>query len=280
LPSLPLHVMMYKAFGWSDTMPAFAHLPLILKPSGKGKLSKRDGDKDGFPVFPLAYTSPAGEVASGYRESGYFPEAVNNLLAFLGWNPGTEQELFSLAELTEAFSLERVNKSGARFDPEKAKWFNHQYLIQKSDAELAAAFMPFLKEKGVAAEVGKVEMIVGLVKERVSFVSELWEQTFFFFEAPASYDEKVAKKRWKGDVPAFMGELGAFFEESPIWDATQLKEKASELINAKGVGFGNVMNALRLALTGGAFGPDLFTIAEHLGKAETVRRLHTAIDRL
>jgi glutamyl-tRNA synthetase len=280
LPSLPLHVMMYKAFEWSDTMPAFAHLPLILKPSGKGKLSKRDGDKDGFPVFPLAYTSPAGEVASGYRESGYFPEAVNNLLAFLGWNPGTEQELFSLAELTEAFSLERVNKAGARFDPEKAKWFNHQYFIQKSDAELATAFMPYLNEKGISTEQGKVALIVGLVKERVSFVSELWEQTFFFFDAPAQYDDKVAKKRWKGEVPAFMGELCAFFEQAPVWDAAELKEKASALIEAKGIGFGNVMNALRLALTGGAFGPDLFTIAEILGKEETIKRVGMAIDRL
>ncbi|MCA1745262.1 MAG: glutamate--tRNA ligase [Bacteroidales bacterium] len=280
LPSLPLHVMMYRAFGWSDSMPAFAHLPLILKPSGKGKLSKRDGDKEGFPVFPLAYTSPAGEVASGYRESGYFPEAVINLLAFLGWNPGTEQELFSLEELTEAFSLERVNKAGARFDPEKAKWFNHQYLIQKSDADLAADFMPFLKHKGATADARQVEVIVGLVKERVNFVNELWDQTFFFFEAPAGYDEKVAKKRWKGEVPAFMKELSAFFEESPIWDATDLKEKASVLIESKGIGFGNVMNALRLALTGGAFGPDLFTIAGLLGKEETVTRLRTAIGRL
>lgn len=280
LPSLPLHVMMYKAFGWSDSMPAFAHLPLILKPSGKGKLSKRDGDKEGFPVFPLAYTSPAGELASGYRESGYFPEAVNNLLAFLGWNPGTEQELFSLTELTEAFSLERVNKAGARFDPEKAKWFNHQYLVQKSEAELAADFRPLLKEKGVAVETEKVEVIVGLVKERVSFVSELWEQTFFFFEAPTGYDEKVAKKRWKGEVPAFMKELADFFEQSAAWDATELKEKASDLINARGIGFGNVMNALRLALTGGAFGPDLFTIAELLGREETVKRVQMAIERL
>ena len=279
LPSLPLHVMMYKAFGWNDSMPAFAHLPLILKPSGKGKLSKRDGDKDGFPVFPLAYTSPSGEHASGYRESGYFPEAVNNLLAFLGWNPGTEQELFSLSELTEAFSLERVNKAGARFDPEKAKWFNHQYLLQKSDAELAEAFMPFLKEKGVQTESDKVEVIVALVKERVSFVSELWNQTFFFFEAPVEYDEKVAKKRWKGEVPAFMKELTLFFEQSPAWDSSQLKEEVSGLINAKGIGFGNVMNALRLALTGGAFGPDLFTIVALLGKEETVRRVRSAIDR-
>jgi len=280
LPSLPLHVMMYKAFGWGDSMPEFAHLPLILKPNGKGKLSKRDGDKEGFPVFPLAYISPAGELASGYRESGYFPEAVNNLLAFLGWNPGTEQEIFSLEELTDAFSLERVNKAGARFDPGKAKWFNHQYLQRKSNAELAESFYTLLKEKGIEIDNNNLEYIISLVKERVSFVSELWDQTFFFFEAPQEFDSKVVKKRWKGQVPAFMKDLVVFFEQSKQWDAAQLKEGVSNLINSKEMGFGNVMNALRLTLTGGAFGPDLFTIAAILGKEETVKRVQTAIDRL
>lgn len=277
LPSLPLHVMMYRAFGWEDTMPQFAHLSLILKPSGKGKLSKRDGDKDGFPVFPLEYHSPEGEVASGYREMGYFPDAVINLLALLGWNPGTEQEIFTLDELAQLFSLERVNKSGARFDPDKARWFNHQYLIQKSDAELAAQYQVILKQKGVDVELPQLQVIVGLVKERVNFVSELWEQTFFFFQAPISYDEKVAQKRWKDTVPAFMGELAEMLAGYSDWNAESIKHATSELITEKGQNFGNIANALRLALVGGSFGPDLFTILELLGKDETVKRIKAAV---
>ncbi|HHU59226.1 MAG TPA: glutamate--tRNA ligase, partial [Bacteroidales bacterium] len=258
----------------------FAHLPLILKPNGKGKLSKRDGDKEGFPVFPLEYTSPEGEVSAGYRESGYFPEAVNNLLALLGWNPGTDQEMFSLEELIQKFSLERVNKSGARFDPDKARWFNQQYLMQKSDAELAAAFMPLLEKRGVRADSAFVEKVVALVKERVQFVPELWEQAFFFFEAPVDFDAKVVQKRWKGEVPVFMEELARMFNACTTWEATLLKEKASELMQEHGLGFGAVANALRLALTGGAFGPDLFAIVELLGKEEVLGRLSTAFKKL
>lgn len=280
LPSLPLHVMLYRAFGWEGSMPEFAHLPLILKPNGKGKLSKRDGDKEGFPVFPLEYTSPEGEVSAGYRESGYFPEAVNNLLALLGWNPGTEQELFSLEELIKLFSLERVNKSGARFDPDKARWFNQQYLIQKSNAELAAAFMPLLDQRGVKADSDFVEKVVALVKERVQFVPELWEQAFFFFEAPVDYDSKVVQKRWKGEVPVFMEELARMFAACTTWEATFLKEKASELMQERGLGFGAVANALRLVLTGGAFGPDLFAIVALLGKDEVLARLSMAVKKL
>ena len=280
LPSLPLHILMYRAFGWEDTMPAFAHLPLILKPSGKGKLSKRDGDKEGFPVFPLEYTSPAGEVSSGYRESGYFPEAVNNLLALLGWNPGTEQEIFSMAELAESFSLDRVNKAGARFDPDKARWFNQQYLQQKSDSELAALFIPFLKQKGVEADRAYVERVVALVKERVHFVAELWEHSFFFFTAPQEYDAKVVQKRWKGEVPGLIAELRGIYAAEANWDAEELKHKTSALLEAKGVGFGAVANALRLAMTGGAFGPDLFTVICMLGKDEVVSRLDKAIAKL
>ena len=280
LPSLPLHVMLYRAFGWEDSMPEFAHLPLILKPNGKGKLSKRDGDKEGFPVFPLEYTSPEGEVSAGYRESGYFPEAVNNLLALLGWNPGTDQEMFSLEELIQKFSLERVNKSGARFDPDKARWFNQQYLMQKSDAELAAAFMPLLEKRGVRADSAFVEKVVALVKERVQFVPELWEQAFFFFEAPVDFDAKVVQKRWKGEVPVFMEELARMFNACTTWEATLLKEKASELMQEHGLGFGAVANALRLVLTGGAFGPDLFAIVELLGKEEVLGRIATAMQRL
>lgn len=278
LPSLPLHVMLYRAFGWEAEMPQFAHLPLILKPSGKGKLSKRDGDKDGFPVFPLQYVSPEGEVASGYRESGYFPEAVNNLLALLGWNSGTEQEIFSLDELVNHFSIERVNKSGARFDPDKAKWFNHQYLIKKSDAELAQLYLPIIREKGFNPSLETVTTITGLVKERVNFVQELWEQSYFFFEAPLEYDDKVVKKRWKGDVPAFIGEVATLLESAAVWKAEELKQQVSDLITAKEQNFGGVMNALRLALVGGGFGPDLFTIIELLGKNDTVTRLRRAVE--
>lgn len=280
LPSLPLHILMYRAFGWEDTMPAFAHLPLILKPSGKGKLSKRDGDKEGFPVFPLEYTSPSGEISSGYRELGYFPEAVVNLLALLGWNPGTEQEIFSMEELAEIFSLERVNKAGARFDPAKARWFNQQYLIKKSDGELAGLFMPYLKNRGIETDLAFVEKVVALVKERVHFVAELWEQSFFFFEAPVGYDEKVVQKRWKGEVPGLIAELRELFASEANWDAEELKHKTSALLEAKGLGFGAVANALRLAMTGGAFGPDLFTIIGMLGKDEVLRRLDNAVAKL
>jgi glutamyl-tRNA synthetase len=280
LPSLPLHVMLYRAFGWEETMPQFAHLPLILKPSGKGKLSKRDGDKDGFPVFPLQYTSPEGETSAGYRESGYFPEAVNNLLALLGWNPGTEQEIFNIEELADLFTIERVNKSGARFDPEKAKWFNHQYLISKNNSQVAELFMPALRAKGIHLNCETLETIVGLVKERVNFVSELWDQTFFFFEAPKSYDEKVVQKRWKDDVPAFMKAMADMLKKQDNWVAAPLKEAASEFITAHNQNFGNIMNALRLVLVGGSFGPDLFTIIELLGKDETINRMLMAVERI
>lgn len=280
LPSVPLHVMLYRAFGWEETMPQFAHLPLILKPSGKGKLSKRDGDKDGFPVFPLQYTSPEGETSAGYRESGYFPEAVNNMLALLGWNSGTEQEIFSINELAELFTIERVNKSGARFDPEKAKWFNHQYLVMKNNSQLAELFMPVLMEKGIHLDCERLETIVGLVKDRVSFVSELWTQTSFFFEAPTCYDEKVIQKRWKDGVPEFMKELAAMFKKHDNWLSIPLKESASEFINSGGQNFGNIMNVLRLVLVGGSFGPDLFTIIELIGKDETIKRMHLAVERI
>ena len=203
LPSLPLHFLLYRAFGWDA--PEFAHMPLTLKPDGKGKLSKRDGDRLGFPVFPLEWKNPAtNEVSSGYKESGYFPEAFINILAFLGWNPGTEQEIFSMDELIESFSLERVNKAGSRFDPEKAKWYNHQYLQEKSNLELTQLFQPILKEKGIEATDEKVSKVIGLVKERVNFVKEIWDQSVFFFMAPESYDAKMAKKRWKENSPQIL----------------------------------------------------------------------------
>ncbi|MFO8000947.1 MAG: glutamate--tRNA ligase [Marinilabilia sp.] len=281
LPSMPLHVLLYRAFGWEK--PAFAHLPLILKPQGKGKLSKRDGDRLGFPVFPLEWTDPeTGEVSAGYREEGYFPQAFINMLALLGWNPGTDQEMFSMEELVQAFSFDRVNKAGARFDPEKARWFNHQYLINKSDEELAGLFGPVLVEKGVTPPpVAFLARIILLVKERVAFVHELWDQSFFFFKAPESYDPKVVKKRWKGDVPRFMNDLAEFLETyTGEWKAEELKAAVSDLIQEKELGFGAVMNALRLAIVGGSFGPDLFTIIEMLNRDEVVGRIRHAVQNI
>lgn len=278
LPSLPLHVLLYRAFGW--VKPTFAHLPLILKPHGKGKLSKRDGDKLGFPVFPLQWTDPdTGEVSAGYREDGYFPEAFLNMLAFLGWNPGTEQEIFTPQQLIEAFSFDRVNKAGARFDPEKAKWFNHQYLIRKSDEELVNLFIPILKDKGITPPAtDELSRIIALVKERVTFVNELWDQTAFFFSAPQTYDPKVVKKRWKGEVPAFLQSLADEFDSfKDAWNAATIKEKVSQRIQEKKMNFGAVMNSLRLALVGGSFGPDLFSIIEILGREEVSKRIRQAI---
>ena len=202
LPSLPLHYLLYRAFGWTDLQPRFAHLPLLLKPTGGGKLSKRDGDKMGFPVFPLFWKSPTGETARGYREDGYFPEAFINMLALLGWNPGTEQEIFSMQELIDSFSLERVSKSGARFQPDKAKWFNAQYMHHKSDAELAALYQPILREHGIEVSDELAGRAAGIMKERATFITDLWDLTSFFFVAPTQYDEKQAKKYWKGDNPA------------------------------------------------------------------------------
>ncbi len=280
LPSMPLHIMLYRALGWENVRPEFAHLPLILKPTGKGKLSKRDGDKAGFPVFPLEWKSPEGEVASGYRESGYVSEAVVNLLALLGWNPGTEQEIFSMDELIDAFSIERVNKSGARFDPEKAKWFNHQYLVNTHDEILADLFKKELDAKGIQAKDELLVSVIGLVKERVTFVSDLWEQSSFFFVSPEEYDPKVVKKRWKGDVPVFMSDLISVLGEVDTWNADSIKEAISAQIEAKGLGFGLVMNAFRLALVGGGFGPDLMIIAELLGKEEVILRVNKAVEVL
>ena len=278
LPSMPLHVLLYKALGWEETKPRFAHLPLILKPVGKGKLSKRDGDKMGFPVFPLKWTDPeTGETFHGYREDGYFPEAFINLLALLGWNPGTEQEFFSLEELSENFSLERVVKSGSRFDPEKAKWFNKHYFQQKTEPELAQLFKPVLKEKGVSAADEKIERVVAEVKERCEFVADLWEQGHFFFVAPTSYDEKTVKKRWKEDTPEKLLAIAELFKSIENWDTESIKKSFSSFMNEKEWGFGVVMNPLRLCLVGGNMGPDLFVICEILGKEETVSRIESAI---
>ena len=280
LPSLPLHVMLYKALGWENEMPSFAHLPLILKPNGKGKLSKRDGDKEGFPVFPLEWNAPNGEVSSGYRESGYFNEAVVNLLALLGWNPGTEQEVFSMEELISNFSLERVNKSGARFDPEKAKWFNQQYLQKKSNAELTTLFQPFLKEKSISASYEFVEKVVAMVKERAVFTSDIWDQAAYFFQAPTEYDTKAKKKFWKENTSEIVTNCLNILKETEPFTSSDSEAKIKAYIESDGLGFGKVMNPLRLAIVGAGKGPHLFDIMEMIGKNETIRRIITAIEKL
>jgi len=275
LPSLPLHVMLYKALSWET--PAFAHLPLILKPTGKGKLSKRDGDKLGFPVFPIEWTPETGDTARGYREDGYYPEAFVNMLALLGWNPGTEQELFSMDELTDQFDINKVNKAGARFDPEKAKWFNHQYLIQKSNDEITREFKPILENKGHHMEMDSLTHLVGLVKERVSFVHELWEQVDFIFEAPQEYHKKFFKKAIKKDTPQIMQQIRSLLADQEDFTSTTLENAVKNWIESQELGFGKVMNPLRLALVGEGKGPHVFDILEILGKEESLSRLDALI---
>lgn len=280
LPSLPLHYLLYRAFGWSDTQPEFAHLPLLLKPTGKGKLSKRDGDKMGFPVFPLRWVSPDGEVSHGYREDGYFPEAFINMLALLGWNPGTEQELFTMDELIAAFSLERVSKSGARFNPEKAHWFNAQYLKHKSDKELAGLFRPVLDEQGVTASYEKVEKIMGLMKERATFVSDLWGLTSFFFVAPEEYEAKAVAKFWKGENPARIRGLRELLAAQENFDKESTEKCVMDWIAAHEYPTGQVMNSFRLAIIGQSSGPSMFEVCEILGREETLRRLDAILTKL
>ncbi len=279
LPSAPLHVWLYQSLGWEESMPQFAHLPLLLKPEGNGKLSKRDGDRLGFPVFPLEWRDPVtGDLSSGYRESGYLPEAVINFLAFLGWNPGTEQEIFSLDELVGAFSFERCSKSGAKFDVEKAKWYNHQYILHTPDAVLAGLFTPLLQEKGVNAPPEKVTKVVGLVKERVHFVSELWDQSFFFFTAPTVYDEKTIRKRWKKETPAQMKRLIQLIREMDDFSAETQEKTVMGWIQDNQLHTGNIMNAYRLAIVGEGKGPHMFHITEVIGREETIARLQRATD--
>jgi glutamyl-tRNA synthetase len=276
LPSMPLHSLLYKAFGWEA--PEFAHLPLILKPIGNGKLSKRDGDKLGFPVFPLEWKSEEG-VSSGYRENGFFPEAVINFLALLGWNDGTDQELFSLDELVEKFDLNRVHKAGAKFDPEKNKWFNHQYLQKQDDESLAKSFAPILYEKGIDADYTSLVKIVSLIKERANFVSEFWEMSSFFFEAPRSYDEKSAKN-WKEDTPRTMQELISVLENISDFTSATIETDVKDWMTQNEIGMGKVMQPFRLSLVGALKGPHLFDIVELIGKEETIKRLQTAISSL
>ena len=281
LPSMPLHVLLYKTLGWEDSMPEFAHLPLILKPVGKGKLSKRDGDKLGFPVFPLLWKDPKSEeTSSGYREDGYFPEAFINMLALLGWNPGTEQEIFSLDELCEIFTLDRVGKSGSKFDPEKTKWFNHQYLINKPADEVAELFKKDLDAKSVNYEGIDVARICGLVKDRAQFISDLWDQASFFFVTPEEYDAKAKKKNWKEGTAELMTELKGILEGMEDFTAEVTEPIVKEWITSKEIGFGKVMNPFRLAIVGAGKGPHMFDIIEIIGKEETLKRLDKAIASL
>jgi glutamyl-tRNA synthetase len=287
LPSMPLHVLLYRAFGWEA--PEFAHLPLIMKPVGNGKLSKRDGDKMGFPVFPLDWKTAEG-VSSGYREKGFFPEAVVNFLALLGWNDGTEQELFSLNELIEKFDLSRVHKAGAKFDPEKNKWFNHQYLMKQNDADLAKTFALIVAEKGIdsfrldsSARTGEAMTnlikIVSLIKERANFVSEFWDLSDFFFVAPTDYDEK-ASKNWNIATPALMQELISVLEEISDFTVMNIETIVKDWMTKNEIGMGKVMQPFRLSLVGALKGPHLFDIVELIGKEETIKRIEKAIATL
>jgi glutamyl-tRNA synthetase len=282
LPSLALHVLLYNAFGWES--PEFAHLPLILKPTGKGKLSKRDGDKLGFPVFPLAYTNEAtGEVSRGYREDGYFPEAFVNMLAFLGWNPGTEQELFNLDELIGAFDIAKVGKSGSKFDAEKTKWFQHQYLIRTDNEKLAEKFLPEL-ENQLGTDHGfdeaYVTQVIVLIKERATFVTDFWALGDYFFKAPDHYDAKAAKKGWKEGTDALMQELIAILSELKDFSSQKVEDEVKSWITSNEIGFGKVMQPFRLSLVGALKGPHLFDICEMIGKEETISRIRTSVDKL
>lgn len=278
LPSMPLHVLLYRAFGWEA--PEFAHLPLILKPIGNGKLSKRDGDKMGFPVFPLEWKTEEG-ISSGYREKGFFPEAVVNFLALLGWNDGTDKELFSLEELTQAFDLNRVHKAGAKFDPDKNKWFNHQYLIHKDDAQLAQAFAPVVESHNISRAFSLPELtrIVALIKDRAHFVSEFWELSDYFFVAPTGYDEK-ASKNWKEDTPALMNQLIEVIAGVDNFSSQNIETAVKDWMMQNEIGMGKVMQPFRLSLVGALKGPHLFDIAEIIGKDETVSRIQKAIQAL
>ena len=281
LPSAPLHVLLYKAFGWEDTMPRFAHLPLLLKPEGKGKLSKRDGDRLGFPVFPLEWHDPkTGEVSSGYRESGYFPEAVINFLAFLGWNPGTEREMYSIDELAELFDITKCSKAGARFDYQKGIWFNHEYILAKSASEIAEIFAPIVAENGVNETMDRITKVVEMLKDRVNFVSELWPLCKFFFVAPTEYDEKTRKKRWKEDSAQQLGELMQVLEGIDDFSVEGQEAIVHQWIEQKEYKLGNIMNAWRLTLVGEGKGPGMFDISAFRGKQETLDRMKRAIEIL
>ncbi len=282
LPSAPLHVLLYEAFGWTDTMPQFVHLPLLLKPDGKGKLSKRDGDRLGFPVFPLEWHDPkTGEISSGYRESGYLPEAVINFLALLGWNPGDDREIIPMDELIQLFSFDHCSRGGARFDYEKGKWFNHKYLQEVPDEELAKMYLPVLSSHGIGcSDIHTLAKIVGMVKGRISFISDLWDQTSFFFVAPTSFSEKDVKKRWKEDTPRILTELIEVLKGIKDFSSAPSEEIVLGWITDHSYHMGNVMNAFRLTVVGECKGPHMFDITELIGKDETIRRIQNGIDTI
>lgn len=278
LPSMALHILLYRAFDWKA--PKFAHLPLILKPVGKGKLSKRDGDQLGFPVFPLAYKNDeTGDVSRGYKEDGFFEDGLINMLALLGWNPGTEQEIFSLSELIQVFDLKRVSKSGAKFNPDKTKWFNQQYMQQKSVVELANLYKPILKEKGIEGDKNMIEKVVSLVKERAVFVADFWELSNFFFEAPITFDEKAVAKNWKEDTSSIMKQLLNVIIKIDDFSSQNTEVIIKDWITKNEIGFGKVMQPLRLSLVGEMKGPHLFDIMEIIGKQETIQRIESAIKK-
>jgi glutamyl-tRNA synthetase len=278
LPSAPLHVLLYRYLGWEEVMPQFAHLPLLLKPDGNGKLSKRDGDRLGFPVFPLEWKDPfSGEISSGYREKGYFPEAFINMLALLGWNPGTNQEIFSMTELIEAFSVDRISKSGAKFDANKTKWFNQQYLRARDNAELAVIFNKELTSKGINADIHYIENVCALIKEKAQFITEFWSLAFYFFEEPTEFDAEVIKKRWKDNVPDFLSSLTNALSTLEDFSHTSIENKFKEIAEQTGISPGSVMQIFRVAISGVAAGPAIFEMIALIGKEKVVARLERAI---
>jgi glutamyl-tRNA synthetase len=278
LPSMPLHILLYRAFNWNP--PKFAHLPLILKPIGKGKLSKRDGDKLGFPVFPLAYTnSTNGVISRGYKEDGYFSDGFVNMLAFLGWNPGNEQEIFSLKELTQKFDLKKVSKSGAKFSPDKAKWFNQQYMQSTNNTTLTKLYLNILYKKGIQTDTNFVLSVVTLIKERAVFVQDFWELSEFFFIAPTSYDQKASNKNWSVTTNKLMTELINVLGGITEFSSSQVELQIKQWIGQKEIGFGKIMQPLRLAIVGKLAGPHMFDIITVIGKQETINRINTAIKK-
>lgn len=279
--STPSHVLLYRYLGWENEMPQFAHMPLILKPNGKGKLSKRDGEKGGFPVFPIEWKNPeTQEISAGYRESGYLPKSFINMLAFLGWNPGTTQEIFTEKELIEAFSLDRIGKSGARFDPEKAKWYNHQYLQLLSDSEIAFEFEKNLSAKGIKVELAVVTQVVSLIKERADFIADLWNLSDYFFIAPKEYDAKVIKKRWKENIPSVLKEINKMFESIESFEAEKTEALVKDYIEKNELNMGQVLNCLRLSIVGSSKGASLFDIMSLIGKEEAMKRIQYAVETI
>ena len=284
LPSAPLHVLLYEALGWKDTMPEFVHLPLLLKPDGKGKLSKRDGDRLGFPVFPLEWKDPkTGEISSGYREKGYLPEATVNFLALLGWNPGDDREIFDMPSLIESFDFSHCSRAGAKFDFEKGKWFNHKYLSEMPDEKLAEMFIPVLEKNGIDTKKFSKEYIAraaGMVKGRINFVQDLWDNAAFFFVEPESYDEKAVKKRWSPEMPEILGKLTELLEKFEDFTSPEIEPAVLAWIEQNGYHLGNVMNAFRLTVVGECKGPHMFDITALLGKEETLKRIRKGIERI